>query len=117
MGICFSDGVGTGGGIGKYVADWIIDGEPPQELFDTDANRYENWADRYGLVIRYMGDVIEFCRKFLDARCRESYSMFYNWSYVNRPAGRPTKRVSGIYGALMHDGAQMILRNGDTLNQ
>lgn len=26
--------------MGKYLADWIVDGEPPSELFDTDANRY-----------------------------------------------------------------------------
>lgn len=42
----FLDGVSSGGGIGKYLADWMVDGEPPQELFDTDASRYDRWASR-----------------------------------------------------------------------
>lgn len=36
----FSDGISSSGGMGKYLADWIIDEEPPSELFDTDANRW-----------------------------------------------------------------------------
>uniref|UniRef100_A0A914VTZ0 Dimethylglycine dehydrogenase n=1 Tax=Plectus sambesii TaxID=2011161 RepID=A0A914VTZ0_9BILA len=92
----YFDGVTTAGGIGKYVADWIIDGEPPHELFDTDANRYARWADK----------------KFLIARTKESYSMFYNWAYEDRPAGRPTGRVSGVYGSLVRDGAHMAFRTG-----
>ena len=42
----FSDGVSTAGGIGKYLADWIMKGEPPYELIETDANRFHGWADK-----------------------------------------------------------------------
>lgn len=30
----------------RYIADWMVDGEPPLELFDTDASRYDRWATR-----------------------------------------------------------------------
>ncbi|ULU09600.1 hypothetical protein L5515_000269 [Caenorhabditis briggsae] len=92
----FLDGVSSGGGIGKYLADWIVDGEPPAELFDTDASRYERWGDR----------------KFFTERSRETYSMYYNWSYTDRLAGRPTDRISGVYGRLKKDGASFSFRNG-----
>ncbi|KAF8366343.1 hypothetical protein PRIPAC_84172, partial [Pristionchus pacificus] len=46
----FLDGVSSAGGLGKYLADWIVDGEPPAELFDTDASRYDGWADRKFIV-------------------------------------------------------------------
>ncbi|CAD6184521.1 unnamed protein product [Caenorhabditis auriculariae] len=92
----FLDGVSSGGGIGKYLADWIVDGEPPAELFDTDASRFERWADR----------------KFVRERCRETYSMYYNWSYTDRLAARPTDRISGIYGRLKKEGATFAFRNG-----
>ncbi|VDN42201.1 unnamed protein product, partial [Gongylonema pulchrum] len=38
--------------------------------------------------------------------------MFYNWSYTNRLAGRPTERVSGIYSRLEKEGCFHLFRNG-----
>ena len=39
-----------GGGIGKYIADWIQNGEPPFELNDCDPLRFGSWAtDDYTL--------------------------------------------------------------------
>uniref|UniRef100_F1KU54 Dimethylglycine dehydrogenase n=1 Tax=Ascaris suum TaxID=6253 RepID=F1KU54_ASCSU len=92
----YFDGVSSGGGVGKYLADWIVDGEPPSELFDTDANRFDRWADR----------------RFFIEKSRETYSMFYNWSYTNRPGGRPTERVSGVYARLVKEGGVFSFRNG-----
>ncbi|VDK64984.1 unnamed protein product [Onchocerca ochengi] len=92
----YFDGVSSGGGMGKYLADWIIDGEPPSELFDTDANRFDRWVTR----------------DYIINKCRETYSMFYNWSYKNRLVGRPTERVSGIYGRLQKEGCFYLFRNG-----
>ncbi|VDO29530.1 unnamed protein product, partial [Onchocerca flexuosa] len=92
----YFDGVSSGGGMGKYLADWIIDGEPPSELFDTDANRFDRWVTR----------------DYIINKCRETYSMFYNWSYKNRLVGRPTERVSGIYGRLQKQGCFYLFRNG-----
>lgn len=36
----FFDGVATAGGVGSYMADWLMDEEPPFELVETDASRY-----------------------------------------------------------------------------
>lgn len=35
----YFDGISSCGGMGKYLADWIVDREPPSELFDTEASR------------------------------------------------------------------------------
>lgn len=51
----------TGGGMGKYLADWIIDGEPPSELFDTDANRYDLI---YENLLSYFSRLSVFCFRF-----------------------------------------------------
>ncbi|VDM37348.1 unnamed protein product [Toxocara canis] len=92
----FSDGISSSGGTGKYLADWMVDGEPPSELFDTDPNRFDRWSTR----------------KFIVEKSRETISMYYNWSNTNRPAGRPTERVSGIYARLANQGASFSFRNG-----
>uniref|UniRef100_A0A158Q8A1 FAD-dependent oxidoreductase n=1 Tax=Elaeophora elaphi TaxID=1147741 RepID=A0A158Q8A1_9BILA len=96
----YFDGISSGGGMGKYLADWIIDGEPPSELFDTDANRCGLLFDRW------------VTRDYIINKCRETYSMFFNWSYKNRLVGRPTERVSGIYGRLQKEGCFYLFRSG-----
>ncbi|CAJ0949153.1 unnamed protein product, partial [Mesorhabditis belari] len=97
----FLDGVSSAGGVGKYLSDWMVDGEPPSELFDTDASRFDDWATK----------------SFIAEKSRETYSMYYNWSYTNRMAGRPTQRVSGVYGRLKKDGAFFTYRNGWEVTQ
>ncbi|KHJ47568.1 hypothetical protein D918_01723 [Trichuris suis] len=94
----FADNLAYAGGIGKYLADWIVDGEPPFELSEAEPGRFEEWSDS----------------RFRIAKTRESYSMHYSQSQTlaERPAGRPTARVSGIFGALMSNGAHMELVSG-----
>lgn len=41
----FSYGVIHAGGIGKFLSDWIRNGEPPYDLIECDPNRYSKWAD------------------------------------------------------------------------
>ncbi|KHJ76521.1 hypothetical protein OESDEN_23859 [Oesophagostomum dentatum] len=84
----FMDGITCGGGMGKYLADWMVDGEPTLELYDTDASR------------------------FILEKSKETYSMFCNWSDSDRLAGRPTDRISGIYGRLKRDKGHFSFRNG-----
>lgn len=93
----FFDGIASAGGIGKYLSDWIVEGEPPFELYETDPNRFGTWADK----------------KFSIARSKEVYALCHNWSYKDseRLAGRPA-RVSGLFGALRNEGAQMRYRAG-----
>ena len=52
-------GIVHGGGVGKFLADWIQTGEPPYDLIELDPVRYSTWTtDQYSL-----------------AKCRESYGM------------------------------------------
>ena len=43
----YSYGIVHAGGVGKYIADWIINGEPDYNLSELDPNRYspEKWTD------------------------------------------------------------------------
>lgn len=52
-----SYGVIHAGGIGKFLSDWIRNGEPPYDLIECDPNRYGKWVDV----------------PFLCAKARESY--------------------------------------------
>ncbi|XP_019632268.1 PREDICTED: dimethylglycine dehydrogenase, mitochondrial-like [Branchiostoma belcheri] len=93
------DGLIHSGGLGKYLTHWIMNGEPPYDLIETDPNRFsESWCNR----------------NFVATRCRESFG-FNNiiiWPKEERPAGRPTTRVSGIYQALLDKRAEMGFHSG-----
>ena len=42
-----SYGIVHGGGMGRYLAHWMLHNEPPYDLFECDPNRYKsNWTDR-----------------------------------------------------------------------
>lgn len=30
--------------MGKYLSDWILEGEPPFDLIEVDPNRYGKWT-------------------------------------------------------------------------
>lgn len=53
----FRYGVIHAGGIGKFLSDWIRNGEPPYDLIECDPNRYGKWTDV----------------PFMCAKARESY--------------------------------------------
>lgn len=55
--VVFRYGVIHAGGIGKFLSDWIRNGEPPYDLIECDPNRYGKWADI----------------PFICAKARESY--------------------------------------------
>uniref|UniRef100_A0A914R916 FAD dependent oxidoreductase central domain-containing protein n=1 Tax=Parascaris equorum TaxID=6256 RepID=A0A914R916_PAREQ len=74
----------------------MVDGEPPTELFETDPNRFSRWSTH----------------KFIADKSRETMSMFFNSANTQRPAGRPTERVSGIYSRLANQGGSFLFRNG-----
>ena len=70
------------GGIGKYLADWMIDGEPPFDLIECEPGRYGHWATR----------------EYVLAKVRETYGLNNEMIHpkLERWAGRPV-RTSGIY--------------------
>ncbi|KAG8131017.1 hypothetical protein E2320_017667 [Naja naja] len=81
--IGFGYGIIHAGGIGKYLSDWILSGEPPFDLIEVDPNRYGRWTTT----------------KYTEAKARESYGFnnIVGFPKEERFAGRPTERVSGLY--------------------
>ncbi|XP_072038740.1 dimethylglycine dehydrogenase, mitochondrial-like [Amphiura filiformis] len=84
-------GIIHSGGVGKYMSDWIIDGEPPYDLMEFDPNRYGKWTTR----------------AYVSTKARESYGMNNSVGFPKeeRFAGRPTERVSGVHEILKKRGA------------
>ncbi|GFY55196.1 dimethylglycine dehydrogenase, mitochondrial, partial [Trichonephila inaurata madagascariensis] len=46
MAVGFGYGIIHSGGAGKYLADWIMKGEPPFDLIEADPNRFGKWATK-----------------------------------------------------------------------
>ncbi|CAH1789183.1 unnamed protein product [Owenia fusiformis] len=94
----FGYGIVHAGGVGQYLTEWIMNGEPMYDLIECDPNRYSKWTDR------------TYCL----AKCRESYGMNNAVGYPKeeRFAGRPTYRTSGIYDLLKTRGADMGFHAG-----
>ncbi|KAM9450975.1 dimethylglycine dehydrogenase, mitochondrial [Clarias gariepinus] len=84
--IGFGYGIIHAGGVGKFLSDWIIKGEPAYDLIECDPNRYGKWT-----TVPY-----------LCAKARESYGFnnVVGYPKEERFAGRPTSRVSGLYEQL-----------------
>ncbi|MEE6458505.1 hypothetical protein FKM82_000312 [Ascaphus truei] len=82
----FGYGIIHAGGIGKFLSDWLIGGEPPFDLIELDPNRYGKWTTAHYTAIK----------------ARESYGFnnIVGYPKEERFAGRPTERVSGVYEAL-----------------
>ncbi len=85
-----SMGVMEGGGAGKFLADWIIDGAPPVDALAVDPRRFGNYADR-----AYRLD-----------KAVECFGLQFgiHYPYEERRAGRP-RRVTPIYDHLAEAGA------------
>ncbi|XP_036702670.1 dimethylglycine dehydrogenase, mitochondrial isoform X2 [Balaenoptera musculus] len=84
--IGFGYGIIHAGGVGKYLSDWILHGEPPFDLIELDPNRYGKWTTT----------------RYTEAKARESYGFnnIVGYPKEERFAGRPTQRVSGLYKTL-----------------
>ncbi|PKK23405.1 dimethylglycine dehydrogenase, transcript variant X1, partial [Columba livia] len=84
--IGFGYGIIHAGGIGKYLSDWILEGEPPFDLIELDPNRYGKWTTT----------------EYTAAKARESYGFnnIVGYPKEERFAGRPTERTSGLYDLL-----------------
>jgi len=93
LAVGFGYGVVHGGGVGKYLTDWICEGEAPYELIEFDPLRYGKWTDIDYAV----------------AKTRESYGFNNAIGFPNeeRFAGRPTSRPSPLQEELLAAGAHM----------
>jgi 4-methylaminobutanoate oxidase (formaldehyde-forming) len=81
-GFC-AHGIAGAGGIGKVMAEWIIEGEPSLDLWHMDINRFGRQWRSPGFTL---------------ARTIESYQRYYDVPYpgLQREAGRPL-RTSPAY--------------------
>lgn len=93
----FSFGICQGGGAGKSIAEWVIDGKPEWDLWNLDPRRYTEYADQPYVVDRAI----------------ELYQHEYaiNFPHEERPAGRPRK-VTACYERLQAKGACFGARGG-----
>jgi dimethylglycine dehydrogenase len=91
-------GIVFGGGAGAYAAEWIVDGQPSDSMWDLDVRRFGPYAESSGYVVERAVEVFE-----------DEYKIHY--PEEERPAGRPLK-TDPIYERLLERGAVMGVRFG-----
>jgi glycine cleavage system aminomethyltransferase T/glycine/D-amino acid oxidase-like deaminating enzyme len=89
-GFC-AHGVSGAGGVGKMMAEWIIDGEPSLDLWHMDIRRFGAYTAS---------------RRYIASRVNEVYSTYYDISYPAQERSSARKlRLSPVYGRLEELGA------------
>ena len=93
----FSFGIAQGGGAGKALAEWILDGRPEFDLWSIDRRRYKDYA-----TTEYTID-----------KAVEVYQNEYaiGFPFEERPAGRPSY-TSPLYDMLSAKGGHFGARGG-----
>ncbi len=96
-GFC-AHGIAGAGGVGRVMAEWIVDGEPGYDVWKMDIRRFGG---------HYRS------RRYALARAYEIYSTYYDIHYPNeeRTAGRPLK-TSPAFTALRSLGAEFGEKSG-----
>jgi 4-methylaminobutanoate oxidase (formaldehyde-forming) len=96
-GFC-AHGLAGAGGMGKLVAEWIVEGTPSLDVWHMDSRRF-------GLAYR--------SREYTLDRTKEIYETYYDVKYPGheRSAGRPL-RTSSAYGRLAELGAVFGEKSG-----
>ena len=96
-GFC-AHGLAGAGGMGKLVAEWIVDGTPSLDVWHMDSRRF-------GAAYR--------SREYTVTRTKEIYETYYDVRYPGheRTAGRPL-RVSPAYARLQELGAAFGEKSG-----
>ena len=96
-GFC-AHGLAGAGGMGRLVAEWIVDGRPHLDAWEMDSRRFGR---------HYIS------REYTLARTREVYSTYYDVKYPGheRSAGRPL-RLSPAYARLQELGAAFGEKSG-----
>jgi glycine cleavage system aminomethyltransferase T/glycine/D-amino acid oxidase-like deaminating enzyme len=96
-GFC-AHGLAGAGGMGRLVAEWIVDGRPGLDAWEMDSRRFGR---------HYIS------REHTLARTREVYSTYYDVKYPGheRSAGRPL-RLSPVYPRLSELGAAFGEKSG-----
>src|SRR5437870_1616629 len=93
-----SGGIASAGGAGKYLAEWIIEGEPTIDLWSVDIRRFGAWANN---------------RAFLRERVTEVLGLHYQLAWPNREfeTGRGLRKTP-LHDRLSARGACFGVKNG-----
>ena len=93
-----SAGIANSGGAGKLMADWVLNGEAPSDLWDVDIRRFAPFTAN---------------RKALAERTGETLGLHYamRWPRQELATGRPL-RTSPLYDTLAAKGAEFGSKNG-----
>jgi len=86
-----SAGIACAGGAGKYLAEWIHEGEPTMDLWSVDIRRFGKWANN---------------RAFLRDRITEVLGLHYQMAWPNREfeTGRGVRKTP-VHDRLLAAGA------------
>ena len=93
-----SVGIASAGGAGKYLAEWIVEGQPTIDLWSVDIRRFGPWANN---------------RVFLRERVTEVLGLHYQMAWPNREfeTGRGLRRTP-LHERLAAQGACFGVKNG-----
>jgi 4-methylaminobutanoate oxidase (formaldehyde-forming) len=93
-----SAGIANSGGAGRLIAEWIIGGEAPSDLWDVDVRRFGSFTGN---------------RRALAARTAETLGLHYamRWPRQELESARPL-RTSPLYDLLAAKGAEFGSKNG-----
>ena len=91
-------GVVFAGGAGKYAAEWIVEGQPSDNMWELDVRRFGHFASDTGYVVARASEVFE-----------DEYKIHF--PEEERPAGRPLK-LDPLYERLLAKGAVFGVRFG-----
>jgi dimethylglycine dehydrogenase len=91
-------GIVFGGGAGRYAAEWIVEGQPSDNMWELDVRRFGEYASSTAYVVARASEVFE-----------DEYKIHY--PEEERPAGRPLK-TDPLYPRLVSKGAVMGVRSG-----
>jgi 4-methylaminobutanoate oxidase (formaldehyde-forming) len=93
-----SVGIASAGGAGKYLAEWMIEGQPTLDLWSVDIRRFGRWANN---------------RTFLRERVAEVLGLHYQLAWPNREfeTGRGLRKTP-LHDRLAAAGACFGVKNG-----
>jgi dimethylglycine dehydrogenase len=91
-------GIVFGGGAGRYAAEWLVDGQPTDTMWELDVSRFGEYASSVPYVVARASEVFE-----------DEYKIHY--PEEERPAGRPL-HTDPIHDRLLARGAVMGVRAG-----
>jgi glycine cleavage system aminomethyltransferase T/glycine/D-amino acid oxidase-like deaminating enzyme len=93
-----SAGIANSGGAGRLIAEWVVAGEAPSDLWDVDIRRFAPFTGN---------------RKALAERTGETLGLHYamRWPRQELQTGRPL-RCSPLYDLLAARGAEFGAKNG-----